>query len=71
MDFETTKQFTLNVTATDRGTPKALQSWMKIDIYLADVNDHSPRFDKRVYTASVYENEKEGTFVIKVGVRRV
>ena len=35
-------------------------------MHLADVNDHSPRFDDRIYTASVYENEKEGTLVIKV-----
>ena len=39
---------------------------MIIQIHLADVNDHTPKFDRTVYTAAVSENQDGGTFVIKV-----
>lgn len=55
----------LIVGAKDFGTP-SLFTDVSVNIYLHDVNDWSPKFQKKFYSTSIFENLSGGNSVIKV-----
>ena len=65
LDYEKQKKYVLNITAKDSGTPP-LMSYQLFTIFVVDVNDNPPKFNKPLYTGRVFENEKPGTSVMRV-----
>ena len=65
LDHETTPQYVLNVTATDRGKPP-LSSFQLLTVNVVDVNDNPPLFDNRSFSGRVAENMSPGTSVVLV-----
>lgn len=74
MDFEAIKHrdkraniqpLQLTVIAKDQGSP-SLSSRAMIIVYLIDVNDHAPQFEKEFYTASIPENFSGGSNILQV-----
>ncbi|EDV25061.1 uncharacterized protein TRIADDRAFT_25152, partial [Trichoplax adhaerens] len=65
LDYERKKQYALNISATDKGIPRR-SSYMKLTVYVVDVNDHAPTFNKTIYTASINENVPLNTFIASV-----
>ena len=55
----------LYVTATDQGIPP-LSSYVSVRIEITDVNNHSPQFTSKIYSASVSENASIGHEVAAV-----
>ena len=53
LDYETKKEYSFKVVAKDGGNATAEAP---VIIYVTDVNDHEPRFDKNPYVESVDEN---------------
>ena len=65
LDYETAKKHTVVVVATDT-LNRCHKSRALVIVNVIDINDNSPKFDKNSYTASVPENSRAGTQVIKV-----
>ena len=65
LDRETRAGYTLEVVATDRGSP-ALSSTVTVEVKVLDVNDNSPVFIRSSYTVEVSEDAAEGTEVLEV-----
>lgn len=65
LDHEKQQKYVLNITAKDNGTP-VLMSYQLFTINVVDVNDNPPVFNRTLYVGSVAENEKPGSFVIRV-----
>ncbi|KAJ8688393.1 hypothetical protein QAD02_024188, partial [Eretmocerus hayati] len=65
LDREIRSNYSLRVTARDRGEPPKSNSQL-ILVSLLDENDNSPSFDPRQYSASVAENASIGASVIQV-----
>ncbi|XP_050303550.1 protein dachsous [Anthonomus grandis grandis] len=65
LDRELQPNYTLNVIATDQGTPP-LHASRTINLLVTDVNDNAPEFDQDVYEANVMEVSDPGTSVIQV-----
>ena len=57
--------FKLVVRASDLGTP-SLYNDVEIRIFVLDINDHGPRFEKDIYSVQIPENIKGGTPIIQV-----
>ena len=53
LDYERKKEYSFKVVAKDGGNATAEAT---VTIYVTDVNDHEPRFDKNPYIGSVKEN---------------
>ncbi|KAK2828340.1 hypothetical protein Q5P01_019374 [Channa striata] len=68
LDRETKAKYSLEVVATDRGTP-ALSSTVTVEVVVLDVNDNSPVFSKSSYSVEVSEAAAEGTQVLEVSAR--
>ena len=67
-DFETAQTVVVDVVAQDSvDPPGVLSSSATITIEVVDVNDNSPEFQKNSYAATVDENKKAGTTVVKGG----
>lgn len=65
IDREIRSNYTLLVTARDRGEPpRATQ--MRLLVKVLDENDNSPIFDPKQYSASKPENASIGTSVLQV-----
>ncbi|KAM9456719.1 cadherin-related family member 2 [Clarias gariepinus] len=60
IDSKLEGKITLNVTATDMGTPP-LSSMVNVIIYVEDVNDNTPVFLQSEYTFHVNESERGAT----------
>jgi hypothetical protein len=56
------------IRAQDRGMPKALYNEVSLVIYVYDVNDHAPRFEKSHYATTVPEDLTGGSPVIQVRI---
>ncbi|XP_065338722.1 cadherin-23 isoform X2 [Cloeon dipterum] len=56
----------LVIRAQDRGEPKPLYSEVSLTVYVQDVNDHAPRFEKLHYVTSIPEDFAGGSSVIQV-----
>lgn len=66
LDRETKADYTLEVVATDRGSP-ALSTTATVEVKVLDVNDNSPVFGRSSYSVEVSEDAAEGTPVLEVG----
>ncbi|KAF5281942.1 hypothetical protein FQA39_LY00466 [Lamprigera yunnana] len=65
LDREMQPNYTLNVIATDTGTPP-LHASRTINLKVTDVNDNAPEFSRDIYYANVMEVSDPGTSVIQV-----
>ncbi|XP_076606771.1 protocadherin-16 [Chaetodon auriga] len=65
LDRETRAEYTLEVVATDRGSP-ALSATVTVEVKVLDVNDNSPVFGKSSYSVEVSEDAAEGSQVVEV-----
>uniref|UniRef100_A0A6P7GGN4 Cadherin-related tumor suppressor n=1 Tax=Diabrotica virgifera virgifera TaxID=50390 RepID=A0A6P7GGN4_DIAVI len=65
IDREMTSNYTLVVTARDRGDPPKMTN-MKLFVKVLDENDNSPIFDPKQYSASISENASIGASVLQV-----
>lgn len=65
LDREKRSSYTLNVAATDRGSPP-LQASRIISLRVTDINDNAPTFSSSEYRASVPEAAPAGTPVLQV-----
>ncbi|GBP79550.1 Protein dachsous [Eumeta japonica] len=65
LDREQRAEYTLNVVATDKGSPP-LHASRDIKIKVTDVNDNPPIFSEREYRASVPETAASGTPLLQV-----
>lgn len=65
LDRESKPNYTLNVEATDTGTPP-LHASRTINLEVTDINDNAPEFEQLVYQANVMEVSDPGTSVIQV-----
>lgn len=65
LDREQTSNYTLQVTAKDRGEPPRSSSTTVI-VAVLDENDNSPVFDPKQYSATVAENASIGASVLQV-----
>lgn len=65
LDREARSSYTLNVVATDKGSPP-LHASRIISLRVTDVNDNAPVFAKAEYKASVPEAAAPGTPVVQV-----
>ena len=59
------RPISLVVQAQDMGTP-SLSSQILVTIYVQDVNDHAPQFEKHEYTRSIPEDMQGGSSILKV-----
>jgi len=55
LDYETIKQYTIQVEVSDGGSPNPLQSEIQSTVTVLDVNDNSPVFSPSIYFTSVRE----------------
>ncbi|NWI23471.1 CELR3 protein, partial [Sula dactylatra] len=60
LDYETIKQFKVEVEASDGGQP-SLSARTLVDVHVLDVNDNPPEFNQAVYDISVFENLQKGS----------
>ncbi|KAJ8922560.1 hypothetical protein NQ315_007590 [Exocentrus adspersus] len=65
LDYELHKELRLVVEARTDGTPN-LHGYCNVVINLTDQNDNSPKFTQQQYSASVWEGNKKGAFVLQV-----
>lgn len=65
LDREKKDKYTLEVVATDRGSP-ALSAVVTVEVKVLDVNDNNPVFSMKSYSVEVSEDAAEGTQVLKV-----
>lgn len=65
LDREVQPNYTLNVVATDTGTPP-LHASRTIKLMVTDINDNAPEFDQDLYHANVMEVSDPGTSVLQV-----
>ncbi|XP_074527695.1 protocadherin-16 isoform X1 [Halichoeres trimaculatus] len=65
LDRETKAEYSLEVVATDKGSP-ALSTTVMVEVKVLDVNDNSPVFSKSSYSVEVSEDAAEGTQVLEV-----
>ncbi|GCC21165.1 hypothetical protein chiPu_0019632, partial [Chiloscyllium punctatum] len=65
LDCEEQSWINLTIEASDHGTFRRSATQL-LHIQLIDVNDEVPTFDKKLYEASVLENQAAGTQVIKI-----
>jgi protocadherin Fat 4 len=65
LDREARANYTLEVTARDRGDPPR-HTKQSILVRVLDENDNSPVFDPKQYSASVAENASIGASVLEV-----
>lgn len=65
LDREQKSNYTLEVTAKDRGEPPRSSSTI-VSVTVLDENDNSPVFDPRQYSATIAENASIGASVLQV-----
>lgn len=65
LDRETLDKYTLEIIATDRGTPSKSTS-IKASIKITDENDNAPKFIESTLNGQVFENEAAGASVVTV-----
>lgn len=65
IDRELKSNYTLRITAKDRGEPQR-STHIEIYVNVLDENDNSPVFDPKQYSASIAENASIGASVLQV-----
>ncbi|KAM8764455.1 protocadherin alpha-10 isoform 9-T9 [Rhynchonycteris naso] len=68
LDRESVSNYTVVVTAQDRGSP-SLSATASVSVKVADVNDNVPTFAKPEYTVFVKENNPPGCHIFTVSAR--
>ena len=68
LDREHRPNYTLQVSARDRGDPPKSSS-ARVTVVVLDENDNSPNFDPRQYSATVAENASIGASVLQVRIQ--
>ncbi|KAI1888234.1 hypothetical protein AGOR_G00182930 [Albula goreensis] len=63
--------FSFTVISSDQGLPKPLRDQAKVQVYVRDINDNSPRFAKDIYQASVSESAQNATQLLRVSASDV
>uniref|UniRef100_A0A3B3CED5 Cadherin-23 n=1 Tax=Oryzias melastigma TaxID=30732 RepID=A0A3B3CED5_ORYME len=69
LDRETKDHYTLTAVARDNpggSSNNRRENSVQVLVTVLDVNDYRPRFTKRLYNVSVFENEPSGTSVVTV-----
>ncbi|KAL1505211.1 hypothetical protein ABEB36_004825 [Hypothenemus hampei] len=64
LDYEKNRQLHLVVEAKTEGNP-VLRGYCEVVVRLTDENDNAPKFTQQQYTASVWEGDKKGTFILQ------
>lgn len=67
LDYEVSPQHYLTVKATARGK-QSLSDTATVTIHLLDINDNSPVFSQKIYSAVVSEDTRLGSTVLTVSV---
>ena len=65
LDYNSVSLFQLGVDAEDGGTPPR-NSFVTVNISVADVNNHTPLFPTSHYTISIYENTTAGSSIANI-----
>ncbi|CAG9763030.1 unnamed protein product [Ceutorhynchus assimilis] len=65
LDYELHHSIHLVVEVKTEGNPN-LHGYCDVIVRLVDQNDNAPKFTQQQYTASVWEGDKKGTFVLQV-----
>uniref|UniRef100_A0A3P8Y9R3 Cadherin domain-containing protein n=1 Tax=Esox lucius TaxID=8010 RepID=A0A3P8Y9R3_ESOLU len=65
LDRETFPEYSIEITATDAGSP-SLGSRKTIPVHILDINDNAPRFPYTEYTVYVSENNTPGFIICSV-----
>ncbi|XP_075715453.1 protocadherin gamma-C5-like [Rhinoderma darwinii] len=65
LDREETSQYTIELTATDLGSPP-LYSKTSVTLSVSDINDNAPVFTQSTYNAFITENSDPGTLLCTV-----
>ncbi|XP_071089001.1 protocadherin Fat 4-like [Haliotis cracherodii] len=65
LDRETIANYSLTITATDKGQP-SLSATQNLIVHIEDVNDNAPNFVKQTYGATVPEDIGVGKSLLKV-----
>lgn len=65
LDRESKANYTLDVVATDKGTPP-LHASKTIYLQITDINDNAPEFEQPIYYANIMEVADPGTSVLQV-----
>lgn len=65
LDYETYHEIRLVAEARTETTP-AIYGYAEIIVRLTDENDNSPKFTQQQYSATVWEGNNKGTFVLQV-----
>ncbi|XP_035752879.1 protein dachsous [Egretta garzetta] len=60
LDYETIKQFEVEVEASDGGQP-SLSAKTRVVVHVLDVNDNPPEFNQAAYDIFVFENQQKGS----------
>ena len=55
-DYENTREYTVQVTASDGGKPVPRTATVNISVTILDANDNKPVFKSRLYSFNVTEN---------------
>ncbi|KAL8194360.1 UNVERIFIED_CONTAM: hypothetical protein K2H54_016248 [Gekko kuhli] len=62
LDRERVSEYNITITATDWGSPK-LTSTRIINVWITDVNDNAPVFEKSIYEVQLWENNIPGLLI--------
>ena len=65
LDYERSKEHIVTVEATDKGYPP-LKSVLKLHVFVHDINDNSPAFDKSVFNFHLQESHSTNTPIATV-----
>ena len=68
LDRETRARYTLQLACADAGLPSPLVSYRQLDVDVTDENDHSPQFERELYTVDISENNYSGAILVQVSV---
>ncbi|NWX99920.1 CELR3 protein, partial [Nothoprocta ornata] len=60
LDYETIKQYEIQVEASDGGQP-SLSTTTLVVVHVLDINDNPPEFDQATYDVFVFENIRKGS----------
>ncbi|XP_036445151.1 protocadherin Fat 4 [Colossoma macropomum] len=63
--------FTFTVISSDQGLPKPLKDQAKVQVYIQDINDNAPKFNKDIYQASISESAQNMTQLLRVSASDV
>ncbi|XP_016110127.1 protocadherin Fat 4 [Sinocyclocheilus grahami] len=63
--------FSFTVVSSDQGLPKPLKDLAKVQVYIQDINDNTPKFTKDIYQASISESAQNMTQLLRVSASDV